>query len=59
MFLRWEVIRVVVKYGQDTFRELVKFLWDAVHVEKGFRDVVHMQRNFIDDKGSVVCISLL
>jgi len=33
MFLRWDAIRVVVKYG-----------WDAIHVEKGFRDAIHVQR---------------
>jgi hypothetical protein len=44
MFLRWDAIRVVVKYGWDAIRVVVKYLWDVIHVEKGFREAIHVQR---------------
>jgi len=44
VFIRWDVICVVIKYGWDAKR-IVKYHWDAIHVEKGFRDAIRVQKN--------------
>jgi hypothetical protein len=49
MFLRWDAIRVVIKRCRNVIRIIVKYVWNAIYVKKGFWEAIHVQRN-IDAK---------
>jgi hypothetical protein len=40
MFLRLDAIHLVIKHCQGVFHVVVKYGWDAIHVEEEFLDEI-------------------